>query len=181
MAADPFDVLRLPIVPVEPRAEFAAELLDRIRGRRTVGQSSRPASATPAGPPATVRYFVADLAPAIEFYRRRLGFEEEVHAPPNFAMLQRGDLRLLLSVPTTHVLPDGSMPEPGGWNRISLQVADLAATVDDLRAAGVPFRAGITRNPAVQNALVEDPSGNLIELFEPLAAYRERTPTRGGN
>ena len=166
MAPDPFDVLRLPIVPVEPRAELAAALLDRIRGR--------PSPAP--GPSATVRYFVADLEPAVDFYCRQLDFEEELRAPPNFAMLYRGDLRLLLSVPTTHVLPDGTVPEPGGWNRISLQVADLGATVGALREAGVPFRAGVASGAAVRNALVEDPSGNLVELFEPLAGYRDRRP-----
>jgi catechol 2,3-dioxygenase-like lactoylglutathione lyase family enzyme len=90
-------------------------------------------------------------------------------------MLYRGDLRLLLSTPgATHRLPDGTLPEPGGWNRIALRVADLEATIEALRAAGARVRTGIVENPAVRNALVEDPSGNPVELFEPLTGYHER-------
>lgn len=169
MVPDPFDALRLPIVPIDPRPEFAAALLRRIQGR----------AATGARQTATVRYFVADLGRALEFYCHRLGFEEELRPSPTFAMLYRGDLRLLLSVPGgTHTLPDGTVPEPGGWNRIALQVADLAATVEALREMGARFRTGVVRGAAVQNALVEDPSGNLVELFEPLAGYHERAPNR---
>lgn len=167
MTPDPFDALRLPTVPIAPRPEFAAALLRRIEGRVT------PVAAQTA----TVRYFVADIDLAVEFYCRQLGFEEELRPSPMFAMLARGDLRLILSVPGgSHTLPDGTVPEPGGWNRISLQVNDLEATVQVLREAGARFRTGIVQNPAVQNALVEDPSGNLVELFEPLAGFHERTP-----
>jgi catechol 2,3-dioxygenase-like lactoylglutathione lyase family enzyme len=128
---------------------------------------------------ATVRYFVGDLDEAIAFYRDRLGFEEELHPSPTFAMLYRGDLRLLLSVPgEPHALPDGTLPEPGGWNRISLGVSDLRATVAALRAEGVPLRREIARGVAVDTALVADPSGNLIELFEPRTGYYERTTTK---
>jgi catechol 2,3-dioxygenase-like lactoylglutathione lyase family enzyme len=162
MDPDVLDALRLPIIPIEPRPEFAAALLRRIQHRET------PPRSTP-----TVRYFVDEIEPAVRFYRDRLDFEEEGRTR-TFAMLYRGDLRLLLSVPgPSHSLPDGTMPEPGGWNRISLQVPDLAAAVESLRAGGASFRTGIVRNPAVLNALVEDPSGNLVELFEPLAGYRE--------
>jgi catechol 2,3-dioxygenase-like lactoylglutathione lyase family enzyme len=135
--------------------------------------------ATPAQQTATVRYFVHDLDAAVAFYRDRLGFEVELRAAPSFAMLYHGDLRLLLSVPGgSHVLPDGTVPEPGGWNRITLQVTDLDAAVETLRGAGVRLRAEIIVSPAVRQALVEDPSGNLVELFEPLASYHERTRDR---
>jgi catechol 2,3-dioxygenase-like lactoylglutathione lyase family enzyme len=93
--------------------------------------------------------------------------------------LYRGDLRLLLSVPgEPHALPDGTLPEPGGWNRISLRVSDLRATVAALRAQGVAFRRGIAAGAAVDTALVADPSGNLVELFEPRAGYHERITTK---
>jgi catechol 2,3-dioxygenase-like lactoylglutathione lyase family enzyme len=167
MVPDVLEALRLPIVPREPRPEFAAALLRCIRDREPPPRST-----------ATVRYFVDELEPALRFYRDRLDFEEEERSP-TFAMLYRGDLRLLLCVPgPSHSLPDGTLPEPGGWNRISLQVPDLAAAVESLRAAGAGFRSGIVRNPAVLNALVEDPSGNLVELFEPLAGYHERASSR---
>jgi predicted enzyme related to lactoylglutathione lyase len=167
MVPDPFDALRLPIVPIQPRTDFAAALLRRVRGE----------PALVVRQPATVRYFVADLDSAIEFYCHRLDFEVEIRPSPAFAMLYRGDLRLLLSVPGgSHVLPDGTVPEPGGWNRISLQVSDLTTAVESLRAAGAHVRADIARSPAVQNALIEDPSGNPIELFEPLTGYHERRP-----
>jgi catechol 2,3-dioxygenase-like lactoylglutathione lyase family enzyme len=163
MAPDPLEALRLPVVPVEPRPEFAAALLRRIRGEAAARDS------------ASVRYFVSDLDRAVAFYRDQLGFAEELRPGGGFAMLYRGDLRLLLSTPGgTHRLPDGTLPEPGGWNRIALRVADLEATVEALRAAGARFRTGIVENPAVRNALVEDPSGNPVELFEPLAGYHER-------
>jgi catechol 2,3-dioxygenase-like lactoylglutathione lyase family enzyme len=159
---DPLDGLRLPIVPVDPRPEFAEELLRRIQGR------SEPAVRRAA----TVRYFVDELEVAVAFYCRLLDFEVVVRASPTFAMLDRGDLRLMLSVPggpgRGHVLPDGTVPEPGGWNRISLPVVDLAATVDALRRRGASFRAGIVAGVGVRLALLQDPSGNPIELFEPL-------------
>jgi catechol 2,3-dioxygenase-like lactoylglutathione lyase family enzyme len=165
---DPLDGLRLPVVPVDPRSEFADALLRRIEGRdERAGRGI-----------ATVRYFVDDLDAAVEFYRRQLDFEEEQRPSPTFAMLSRGDLRLLLSVPGgpsgSHVLPDGAVPEPGGWNRISLVVPDLAATVEALRRQGVAFRSGIVSGVGVRLALLQDPSGNPIELVEPLAGYRDR-------
>jgi catechol 2,3-dioxygenase-like lactoylglutathione lyase family enzyme len=174
MAADPLDALRLPIVPVEPGPRFADALLRRIEaateGRADpVGGREKP----------TVRYFVNDLGTAVAFYRERLGFEEELLSAPSFAMLYRGGLRLLLSVPglggAGAALPDGSVPESGGWNRMTLQVADIAGTVEALRMAGVRIRAGVSAGVAVRQALIADPSGNLIELFEPTAGYHERT------
>jgi catechol 2,3-dioxygenase-like lactoylglutathione lyase family enzyme len=163
--ADPLDALRLPTVPVDPRPEFAAALLRRIEGRERVSARQAP----------TVRYFVDDLDAAVGFYRDQLDFEVELIPSPDFAMLYRGDLRLLLSVPgRRHVLPDGTVPEPGGWNRISLQVSDLSSTVQALRNAGASFRTDIIMGGAIRHALVEDPSGNYVELFEPLPGYHER-------
>ncbi len=131
MPADPLDALRLPIVPVEPRPEFAEGLLRRMQ---SVDQTQR--RATP-----TIRYFVKDMDVAVEFYRQHLGFEEELRPSSVFAMLYRDDLRLLLNVPGPHpgghALADGTLPTPGGWNRILIQVADLDATVEALRRAGI--------------------------------------------
>lgn len=165
--ADPLRALKLPVVPVEPREEFGAALLRRLTHR--TGQF------TPAA--ATARYFVTDLDAAVAFYTRQLGFAEELRAAPAFAMLYRGDLRLLLSVPghATAAGPAAAEPSrPGGSNRIVLGVPDLAATVSRLQASGVRFRTPITAGIAVRQALLEDPSGNLVELFEPVAGYHER-------
>lgn len=130
----------------------------------------------------TVRYFVRDLDAAIDFYCHRLAFEVEMRPAPVFAMLYRGDLRLLLSVPGGgggggSAMPDGTVPEPGGWNRFALQVPDLAATVAELRGHGARFRNDIVTGRGVKQILLEDPSGNPVELFEPLAAYHERAGT----
>lgn len=158
---DPLDALRLPAVPVEPRPEFGAALLRRVKGIGT----------PPAQQAATVRYFVPDLDAAVDFYCRLLGFEEELRPSPAFAMLSRGDQRLLLSVPggpgAGRAMPDGTLPGPGGWNRMALQVTGLAATVRTLRQQGARFRTGVTAGVTVSQALVEDPAGNLVELFEP--------------
>ena len=120
----------------------------------------------------SVRYIVDDVDAAIAFYTERLGFEEVMHPAPTFAMLSRGELRLLLSRPSAaggsgQAMPDGTRPEPGGWNRFSLEVSDLAAAVESLRAAGAPFRNEIVTGVGGRQILVEDPSGNPIELFEP--------------
>jgi catechol 2,3-dioxygenase-like lactoylglutathione lyase family enzyme len=164
--SDPLERLQMPIVPIEPREEFAAALLRRIEGRGAA-----------AGDTATVRYFVDDLVAAVGFYRDLLGFDEELRPSPRFAMLYRGDLRLLLSVPgEPHALPDGTLPQPGGWNRISLRVEDLAATVGVLRRQGVRFRTDVVTGTTVNTILLEDPAGNPIELFEPRAGYHERRP-----
>ena len=170
MMPDPLEALRLPVIPVEPRPEFAARLLRRL------GREQAPVR----GRGATVRYFVADLDAAVAFYCDDLGFEEELRPAPTFAMLYHGDLRLLLSVPgLPHALPDGTLPDPGGWNRIVVQVPDLRAAVDALRARGVRFRHEIVTSVGVRQALLEDPSGNPVELFEPLAGYHERAPGAG--
>jgi catechol 2,3-dioxygenase-like lactoylglutathione lyase family enzyme len=120
----------------------------------------------------SVRYIVHDVDAAIAFYCQRLDFHEEMHPAPTFAMLSRGPLRLLLSAPSTmggggQRMPDGREPEPGGWNRISLVVPNLASTVDRLRAAGVHFRNDIVTGVGGRQILLDDPSGNPIELFEP--------------
>ena len=120
----------------------------------------------------SVRYFVDDVNTAIAFYRDLLGFEVVMHPAPPFAMLDRGDLRLLLSAPGGGpgggaAMPDGRLPEPGGWNRFQLEVADLDAEVDRLRGAGATFRNEIVEGVGGRQILVDDPSGNCVELFEP--------------
>jgi catechol 2,3-dioxygenase-like lactoylglutathione lyase family enzyme len=121
-----------------------------------------------------VRYIVNDVDAAIAFYCQHLGFTEVMHPSPQFAMLSRGDLRLVLSVPAGQnvgggsTLPDGRTPQPGGWNRFAVEVADLGETVERLRKAGVQFRSDIIQGVGGNQALVEDPSGNPIELFQPL-------------
>jgi catechol 2,3-dioxygenase-like lactoylglutathione lyase family enzyme len=120
----------------------------------------------------SVRYIVHDVDAAIAFYRDNLGFTEVMHPAPAFAMMPLGDLRLVLSAPGGgpgggQAMPDGSVPEPGGWNRFAIEVPDLAATVADLRARGVRFRNEIVHGVGGDQILAEDPSGNLVELFEP--------------
>jgi catechol 2,3-dioxygenase-like lactoylglutathione lyase family enzyme len=119
----------------------------------------------------SVRYIVHDLDAAIAFYTTHLGFKVEMHPAPTFAMLSHGDLRLLLSVPSGRggggqSMPDGRRPEPGGWNRFQLLVSDLAAVVETLRRADVHFRSDVITGIGGNQILLEDPSGNLIELFE---------------
>lgn len=120
----------------------------------------------------SVRYIVNDVDAAIAFYCQYLGFHEEVHPAPTFAMLSRGDLRLALSAPSGaggggQAMPDGTRPEPGGWNRFSLEVADLASTIEELRTAGVHFRNDLVTGVGGKQILLDDPSGNPVELFEP--------------
>jgi catechol 2,3-dioxygenase-like lactoylglutathione lyase family enzyme len=117
-----------------------------------------------------VRYMVDDVDIAIEFYTKHLGFELRTSAAPAFADVTRGNLRLLLSGPTSSAgrpMPDGTKPASGGWNRIHLIVADLAAEVARLRSAGVSFRNDIVTGPGGRQILLEDPAGNVIELFQP--------------
>jgi catechol 2,3-dioxygenase-like lactoylglutathione lyase family enzyme len=121
---------------------------------------------------ATVRYIVHDVDAAIAFYCGNLGFREMMHPAPTFAMLTRDDLRLTLSAPGGpggggQAMPDGTVPAPGGWNRFSLEVDGLEALVEQLRAAGATFRNEIVIGVGGNQILVEDPSGNPVELFEP--------------
>jgi catechol 2,3-dioxygenase-like lactoylglutathione lyase family enzyme len=120
----------------------------------------------------SVRYIVADVEAAIDFYREHLGFEVEMNPGPGFASLTRDGLRLLLNAPSgpggaAQPMPDGRVPEPGGWNRIQLEVADLAAEVERLEGAGASFRNEIVSGRGGDQILLEDPSGNPIELFQP--------------
>ena len=118
----------------------------------------------------SVRYMVHDIDAAIAFYTTHLGFRIQTRAAPAFADVVRGDLRLLLSARTSSAgrpMPDGRQPEPGGWNPIHLIVDDIEAEVARLRAAGVPFRNDIVRGPGGAQVLIDDPSGNPIELFQP--------------
>jgi catechol 2,3-dioxygenase-like lactoylglutathione lyase family enzyme len=123
-------------------------------------------------PTVSVRYFVNDVDAAIDFYCRHLGFHEDMHPAPTFAMLSRGDLRLVLSMPGGGpgggaAMPDGTLPEPGGWNRFSLEVSDLDDMVRALREQGARFRNEIVIGVGGKQILLEDPSGNPVELFEP--------------
>lgn len=119
---------------------------------------------------ATIRYITHDVANAAQFYAEHLGFHVDMQPAPGFAMLSRGDLRLLLNAPGAggagQAGNDGGMAEPGGWNRFQLPVDDLDATIATLEAAGCTFRTGVIRGNGGRQALVEDPSGNLVELFE---------------
>ncbi len=120
----------------------------------------------------SVRYIVDDVDAAVAFYVERLGFEVVMRPGPGFAMLQRGSLRLLLNAPgggggAGQAMPDRSRPEPGGWNRFQVEVDDLEATVAGLRDAGAGFRNDVVTGRGGKQILLQDPAGNLIELFEP--------------
>lgn len=125
---------------------------------------------------ATVRYIVDDVDAALSFYCRHLGFREVMHPAPEFAMLARDDLRFTLVSPVepdhpgggSRPMDDGTPQTPGGWNRITLEVNDLEDTVTRLREDGVRFRSSIITGIGGRQALAQDPSGNLIELFEPI-------------
>jgi catechol 2,3-dioxygenase-like lactoylglutathione lyase family enzyme len=120
----------------------------------------------------SVRYMVDDVEAAVGFYTSHFGFELRTHVPPAFAEVVKGRLRLLLAGPESSAgrpMPDGRRPEPGGWNRIHFVVEDIASEVERLRAAGVSFRNEIVTGPGGSQILLEDPSGNPIELFQPAA------------
>ena len=133
-----------------------------------------------------VRYIVNDVDAAITFYCEQLGFHEDMHPGPSFAMLSRGELRLVLSKPGggpgggSQAMPDGAMPAPGGWNRFAIEVPDVATTVEALRKAGAHFRSDIIVGVGGNQAIVEDPSGNPIELFEPKRAEARLNPDSNG-
>ena len=118
-----------------------------------------------------VRYIVNDVDQAIPFYTGMLGFKLDMHPAPGFASLSRGDLQLLLNRPGAggagQAMPDRQYPSPGGWNRIQIEVDDLEATVEKLRGAGARFRSDIVTGNGGKQILVEDPSGNAVELFKP--------------
>ena len=129
----------------------------------------------------SVRYIVNDVDAAIAFYCQQLGFTEVMHPAPGFAMLSRGDLRLVLSAPGGgpgggQAMPDGTLPAPGGWNRFALEVSDLDGLVAALRAQGAQFRNDIVTGVGGRQILVEDPSGNPVELFEPIREEARLSP-----
>jgi catechol 2,3-dioxygenase-like lactoylglutathione lyase family enzyme len=129
-----------------------------------------------------VRYIVNDVDAAIAFYCTHLGFREEMHPAPTFAMLSRGDLRLVLSKPGGgpgggQAMPDGRVPKPGGWNRFAVEVADINATVAALRKAGAHFRNDVVIGVGGKQILVDDPSGNPVELFESTIDSARLRPT----
>ncbi len=131
-----------------------------------------------------VRYIVTDVDAAIAFYCQYLGFHLEMHPAPAFAMLTRGDLRLVLSAPTPaggggQPMPDGTSQKPGGWNRFAIEVSDLAATVEILRRADVHFRNEIVTGVGGKQTILDDPSGNPIELFEPIIPEAHLSSTSG--
>lgn len=120
----------------------------------------------------SVRYIVDDVDAAIDFYCRELDFQEDMHPAPSFAMLSRDDLRLVLTAPGGgpgggQAMPDGTLPQPGGWNRFQLEVRDIEATVARLREHGARFRNEIISGVGGKQILLEDPAGNPIELFQP--------------
>jgi catechol 2,3-dioxygenase-like lactoylglutathione lyase family enzyme len=120
-----------------------------------------------------VRYIVNNVDAAIAFYCQQLGFNLIMHPAPAFAMLERGDLRLVLSVPNPSAgggqpMPDGTQQSPGGWNRFAVEVEDLESKVESLRKAGARFRNQVVTGVGGKQILVEDPSGNPIELFQPI-------------
>jgi catechol 2,3-dioxygenase-like lactoylglutathione lyase family enzyme len=132
-------------------------------------------------PTVSVRYIVNDVDEALAFYGEHLGFHEDMHPAPAFAMMSRGDLRLVLSAPGGgpgggQAMPDGTLPSPGGWNRFAIEVSDLEGLVERLRRGGVRFRNDIVSGVGGKQILVEDPSGNPVELFEPTIGEARLSP-----
>jgi catechol 2,3-dioxygenase-like lactoylglutathione lyase family enzyme len=132
-------------------------------------------------PTVSVRYIVNDVDEAIAFYGEHLGFHEDMHPAPAFAMMSRGDLRLVLSAPGGgpgggQAMPDGTLPSPGGWNRFAIEVDDLEGLVERLRRGGARFRNDIVSGVGGKQILVEDPSGNPVELFEPTIGEARLSP-----
>jgi catechol 2,3-dioxygenase-like lactoylglutathione lyase family enzyme len=130
----------------------------------------------------SVRYIVNDVDEAISFYCGHLDFQEVMHPAPTFAMLSRGDLRLTLSAPGGgggggQAMPDGTVPTPGGWNRFALEVTDLATLVETLHKSGAHFRNDIVTGVGGKQILLDDPSGNPVELFEPILEEARLTST----
>ncbi len=129
-----------------------------------------------------VRYIVHDVDAAVAFYTEQLGFKLDMRPAPPFAMLSRADLRLVLNAPSGmggggQSMPDGTKPEPGGWNRFTIEVDDLEATVGRLRKAGARFRSDILKGRGGNQILVDDPSGNPVELFQPTASEARLKPS----
>jgi catechol 2,3-dioxygenase-like lactoylglutathione lyase family enzyme len=130
----------------------------------------------------SVRYIVDDVDEAISFYCEHLGFTEQMHPAPTFAMLSRGDLRLVLSAPSTEggggqPMPDGTLPEPGGWNRFMIEVGDLDRSAAALHEAGASFRSPIIEGVGGRQLIVDDPSGNPVELFSPIREEARLEPS----
>lgn len=120
-----------------------------------------------------VRYIVDEVDDSIRFYRDLLGFQVEMHPAPSFAMLSRGDLRLALSKPGgpgggSQAMPDGTKPAPGGWNRFAIEVDDVEALARSLRQAGAHLRSDVVVGIGGRQVIVDDPSGNPVELFQPI-------------
>lgn len=163
--------------PPYPDSANSASAAWRITRRDRSIRGSTKFAARPWRPTTLVcldflRYLVDDIDSAVDFYTRQLAFDERMRPGPGFAMLQRGPLRLLLNTPAGgggagQQLPDGSQPEPGGWNRFQIEVDDLDPITADLRRAGATFRSEIITGRGGRQILLEDPAGNLIELFEP--------------
>lgn len=148
---------------------FALAILVIVSSAQTRAGTQLPESH--AMPTVWVRYIVDDVDAAIAFYSGQLGFKVDLHPGPGFAALSRGDLQLLMNTPSggggaSQAMPDGRKPQPGGWNRIQLRVDDLAHEVERLRRAGVHFRNDIVNGNGGKQILLDDPSGNAIELFE---------------
>lgn len=137
-------------------------------------------------PTVSVRYIVNDVDEAIAFYSTHLGFHEVMHPAPTFAMMSRGDLRLVLSSPGGgpgggQAMPDGTLPSPGGWNRFAIEVHDLDSLVGHLKRSGARFRNDILSGAGGKQILLEDPSGNPVELFEPTVADARLSPGSSGH